>query len=111
MKNASFSLLPLLFVFFSCTEHQPAQESPQASVNTYFQSTETGVKTGGIKVITIETPKGPFKVWTKTIGNNPKMRLLTLNGGPGLPHDYLECFESFLPAEGIELIYYDQLGC
>jgi pimeloyl-ACP methyl ester carboxylesterase len=22
-----------------------------------------------------------------------------------------ECFESFLPAEGIEFIYYDQLGC
>ncbi|MEY2671267.1 MAG: hypothetical protein RLZZ577_1583, partial [Bacteroidota bacterium] len=26
-------------------------------------------------------------------------------------HEYFECFENFLPAEGIEIIYYDQLGC
>jgi proline iminopeptidase len=50
-------------------------------------------------------------VWTKSLGNNPKMKLLLLNGGPGLTHDYFECMESFLPAEGIEIIYYDQLGC
>jgi proline iminopeptidase len=34
-----------------------------------------------------------------------------LNGGPGATHEYFECFENFLPAEGIEIIYYDQLGC
>ncbi|MEJ7674966.1 MAG: alpha/beta fold hydrolase [Chitinophagaceae bacterium] len=27
-----------------------------------------------------------------------------------LPHDYFECFEDFLPKEGIEFYYYDQLG-
>ncbi|HEY4151279.1 MAG TPA: proline iminopeptidase-family hydrolase, partial [Chitinophagaceae bacterium] len=26
-------------------------------------------------------------------------------------HEYFECMESFLPAAGIEFIYYDQLGC
>jgi proline iminopeptidase len=36
---------------------------------------------------------------------------LLLNGGPGATHEYFECFESYLPAEGIEFIYYDQLGC
>jgi proline iminopeptidase len=38
------------------------------------------------------------------------MRLLLLHGGPGATHEYFECFESFLPQEGIEFIYYDQLG-
>jgi proline iminopeptidase len=82
-----------------------------SSLRSYFNSTETGVKTGGVKVISIETPKGKFNVWTKSLGNSPKMRLLLLNGGPGGTHECFEAFESFLPAEGIELIYYDQLGC
>ena len=37
--------------------------------------------------------------------------MLLLNGGPGATHEYFECMENFLPAEGIEFIYYDQLGC
>lgn len=81
------------------------------TLESYFVSNEKGVKTGGIKIITIETPKGKFKVWTKQFGNNPKLRLLLLNGGPGNTHEYFECFENFLPKEGIEFIYYDQLGC
>jgi proline iminopeptidase len=39
------------------------------------------------------------------------MKLLLLNGGPGATHEYFECMENFLPAEGVEIIYYDQLGC
>jgi proline iminopeptidase len=39
------------------------------------------------------------------------MKLLLLNGGPGGTHEYFECFEQFLPKEGIEFIYYDQLAC
>ncbi len=65
----------------------------------------------GVKLIPIETPKGKFNVWTKTIGNNPTMKLLLLNGGPGLTHEYFECFENFFPNQGIEFIYYDQLAC
>lgn len=77
----------------------------------YFSRTSEGIQTGGIRMIPIQTKTGEFKVWTKTIGNNPSKRLLLLNGGPGMTHEYFECFESFLPAEGIEIIYYDQLGC
>lgn len=77
----------------------------------YFQKSNDSIQTGGIKVIPIETPKGKFNVWTKRIGNNPKIKVLLLNGGPGCTHEYFECFESFLPVEGIEFIYYDQLGC
>jgi len=65
----------------------------------------------GVKLIPIETPKGKFNVWTKTIGNNPTMKLLLLNGGPGGTHEYFECFADFFPNEGIEFIYYDQLAC
>ena len=80
------------------------------SVNNYLVDEAKGIKIGGTKMITIKTEKGNFKVWTKRIGNNPKIKLLLLNGGPGMSHEYFECMESFLPKEGIEFIYYDQLG-
>ena len=69
---------------------------------TYFSSNQTGIQNGGVKMVAIETPKGKFKVWTKRYGNNPKIKLLLLNGGPGMSHEYFECMESFLPKEGIE---------
>jgi proline iminopeptidase len=49
-------------------------------------------------------------VWTKRVGNNPSARLLLLHGGPAATHEYFECCDSYLPAEGIEYYYYDQLG-
>lgn len=76
----------------------------------YFNLQETGIKTGGVKLIPIETPVGKFNVWTKRVGNNPRMKLLLLHGGPAATHEYFECFDSFLPGEGIEYYYYDQLG-
>jgi proline iminopeptidase len=66
--------------------------------------------TGGVRRIPIETPYGRFSVWTKRIGNNPRIKLLLLHGGPGFTHEYLESCDSFLPAAGIEYYYYDQLG-
>jgi proline iminopeptidase len=92
-------------VIISCNQ-PPAEVSPLA----YFADSSAGVKTGGVQVVPVETPKGKFNVWTKRIGNNPTIKLLLLNGGPGATHEYFECMESFLPAEGIEFIYYDQLG-
>ena len=69
------------------------------------------VQTGGVTVIPIETPKGKFNVWTKYNGDNYKIKVLLLNGGPGATHEYFECFENFLDPLNIEFIYYDQLGC
>jgi proline iminopeptidase len=66
--------------------------------------------TGGVRRIPIETPCGQFSVWTKRVGNNPRIKLLLLHGGPGFTHEYLEPCDSFLPAAGIEYYYYDQLG-
>jgi proline iminopeptidase len=68
------------------------------------------VLSGGIKMIPIETSKGVFRVWTKRIGNHPTMKVLLLHGGPGATHEYLEAFDSYFPAAGIEYYYYDQLG-
>jgi proline iminopeptidase len=60
--------------------------------------------------IPITTPSGTFEVRTQSIGDNPTMRLLLLHGGPGATHEYFEVLADHLPAQGIELIYYDQLG-
>ena len=75
----------------------------------YFTDPEA-IRSGGVKRIPIRTPRGEFHVWTKRFGSNPRIRVLLLHGGPGATHEYFECFEGFLPAEGIEFIYYDQLG-
>ena len=61
-------------------------------------------------MIEVTTPRGPFKVWTKRVGNNPRIKLLLLHGGPGFPHEYFEAFDDYLPNEGIEYLYYGQLG-
>ncbi len=65
---------------------------------------------GGVKMIPIETPKGTFRVWTKRVGNNPRIKVLLLHGGPGATHEYFEAFDSYFPGAGIEYYYYDQLG-
>tara|TARA_R110002050_G_scaffold110892_1_gene223541 strand:- start:29084 stop:30136 length:1053 start_codon:yes stop_codon:yes gene_type:complete len=66
--------------------------------------------TGGIKMIPITTDKGTFKVWTKTVGQNPTKKVLLLHGGPGMTHEIYECADGYFPQESIEYIYYDQLG-
>ena len=63
-----------------------------------------------IRMITVSTPQGTYEVWTRRIGSNPRIKVLLLHGGPGFGHEYLEAFDSYLPAEGIEYYYYDQLG-
>ncbi|HET7437418.1 MAG TPA: proline iminopeptidase-family hydrolase [Thermoanaerobaculia bacterium] len=65
------------------------------------------VKTAGIKMIPVSG--GKYRVWTKRMGHSP-VKMLTLHGGPGATHEYLESFEDFLPQQNIEFYYYDQLG-
>ncbi len=64
------------------------------------------VKDGGSRLIPVD---GKYHVWTKRFLHGP-IKMLTLHGGPGMTHEYLECFEDFLPQAGIEFYYYDQLG-
>ena len=99
-------LLPLVAasLLVSCG----APPAPQAA---YFDSSgRDDVLTGGVQMIPIRTPKGTFHVWTKRVGNNPRIKLLLLHGGPGATHEYFEAFDSYLPGAGIEFYYYDQLG-
>ncbi|HXG37968.1 MAG TPA: proline iminopeptidase, partial [Bacteroidota bacterium] len=51
-------LFVLSCVFVAC--EQPKQESPLAQ---YFKTDESGIRSGGVKLIPIETPKGTFRVW------------------------------------------------
>lgn len=110
MKSFFTLLFPALMLgFSSCTSDTTTAK--QASTDTYLDfSGREDQFTGGIKMIPIETPKGTFKVWTKRVGNNPKMKVLLLHGGPGATHELYSCMDGFFPQEGIEYIYYDQLG-
>ena len=103
MKNILYFIF-IVLVFISCKE-----KSKEFSLSDYHAITDSGIQTGGVKMIPIKTPKGTFHVWTKTIGNNPTIKVLLLHGGPGGTHEAFECFESFMPKEGIEIIEYDQL--
>lgn len=67
-----------------------------------------GIEVAGIRMVPVVG--GKYKVWTKRIGKG-SVKVLLLHGGPGISHEYLEAMESFLPQAGIEMYYYDQLGC
>ena len=105
----------LLFIY-SCNDKtgyvktQSGSKASNTTVAEYFNYGDTGVQTAGIRMIDITTPVGNFKVWTKRFGNNPHIKILLLHGGPAAGHEYMECFESFLPKEGFEFYEYDQLG-
>lgn len=109
MRIQTITLLLLAALLTGC-QPSPTPE-PTATANPYLKDpSPEAVKTGGVKVVPIQTPHGTFNVWTKRVGNNPKVKVLLLHGGPACTHEYFECFDSFLPQEGIEYIYYDQLG-
>ncbi|MFQ5562650.1 MAG: proline iminopeptidase-family hydrolase [Parvularculaceae bacterium] len=77
----------------------------------YFDNTgRDDVLSGGVKMIPISTPAGDFRVWTKRVGNNPRVKVLLLHGGPAMTHEYFEAFDSYFPGAGVEYYYYDQLG-
>src|ERR1041384_835776 len=93
------TILIALIIITSCNQ-QSKQTTPQTKDSTYV------IKTGGSKLIQID---GKYNVWTKKVGEG-KIKVLLLHGGPGFSHDYMECFEDFLPKNGMEIYLYDQLG-
>ncbi len=52
--------------------------------------------------IPIQTPVGEFKVWTQRFGQNNKIKILLLHGGPAMTHEYMQCFEPFFIKEQFE---------
>ena len=115
MKTLSATLLVALLAQ-GCTKTNPASSSPSLASNasspaSYFDNTgRDDVLSGGVKRIPITTAKGTFSVWTKRTGNNPRIKVLLLHGGPGATHEYMEAFDSYFPGAGVEYYHYDQLG-
>ena len=100
-------ILSLTVFLFSCT--QQAMDKPSLTVDEDGAS-KIEVLNNDVRFIEITTPKGNFKVWTKRVGNNPNIKVLTLHGGPGASHEYYEIAEDYFKSENIEFYYYDQLG-
>ncbi len=106
-----FILLLLLVVsIVSCKPGNKERTGADMPVAEYFNYGDSSVRLAGIKMIPVSTPVGSFKVWTKRFGNNPRIKILLLHGGPAMTHEYMECFESFFPEQGFEFYEYDQLG-
>lgn len=101
-----YLVILLVFLAASCA---PKGENASSDLREYFSYGDS-VESAGVKLITVNTPKGDFKVWTKRFGTNPKIKILLLHGGPGMTHEYMECFETFFQKEGFEFYEYDQLG-
>lgn len=102
------SMKKILF-FLAAVWTLQACKSEETSVSNYFNYGDS-LESAGVRMIPIQTPKGTFKVWTKRFGNNPKIKILLLHGGPAMTHEYMECFETFFQREGFEFYEYDQLG-
>lgn len=111
MKTNLILLSIFISLFFGCNEKpETVTTSESETKSSYFDYSKSDDQhTGGIKMIPIETAIGTFNVYTKRMGNNPKMRVLLLPGGPGGTHEQFGNFEGYLPNEEIEYIYYDQL--
>jgi proline iminopeptidase len=98
--GATVATLPPISLFAESIE----TPSPNASASL----NPSGIRVAGIQIIPVVD--GKYKVWTKRMGRG-KTKVLLLHGGPAFTHNYLEAMESFLPDAGIEMYYYDQLGC
>ena len=79
MKTISFFFVMIALIIQSCSN---ADRKTVPTEISYFETNDTTIQTGGVKMINIQTPKGNFNVWTKRIGNNPKIKVLLLHGGP-----------------------------
>lgn len=111
MKNL---ILLFIAIFLVACHSEQNQENPKEEKttktpdNSYFDFKTPGkFQAAGVQMIPL---KEGYKVWTKRFGNNPRIKVLLLHGGPALTHEYMECFESFFPAANIEFYHYDQLG-
>ena len=89
-------------MLFSCQSQTQKEEVQSDSTAIILEE--------GVQMIPIQTPKGEFKVFTKRLGANPTMKVLLLHGGPGMTHEQYANFKDYFPQEGIEFIWYDQLG-
>jgi proline iminopeptidase len=109
MRRFTITVATAALVLLAGCRNTEAQRSSGRPASYFDNSGHPDAWSGGARKIAISTPKGPHQVWIKRVGNNPSLKLLLLTGGPGLSHAYLEVMDSYLPAEGVEYYYYDQL--
>jgi len=102
MKNLLLLFTLILVLLFSC---QSKTDSVQIDEDPSQVQLEEGVQ-----MIPIKTPSGEFNVFTQRVGDNPSIKVLLLHGGPGMTYEQYANFKDYLPQEGIEFIWYDQLG-
>lgn len=100
--GSAAAALPLLAGDASASNAAPSSPAGGVPANR-----PDGVRTGGAQMIPVDDQ---HSVWVKQVGTG-SVPVLTLHGGPGCPHFYLECFEDFLPQGDVRFWYYDQLGC
>jgi len=100
----SWLLVLAASVALSGISPRPAQAQPVAPPPSDAAASD------GVRRIEISTPSGRYRVWTRRVGENPRLKVLLLHGGPAMTHEYLEAFEPYLLRDGIEFYYYDQLG-
>jgi proline iminopeptidase len=94
----------------SCSSPAAPPTPPAAPVAYWDNAGRPDALSGGVRMIPVKTPKGEFRVWTKRVGNNPRIKVLLLHGGPAATHEYFEAADSYFPAASVEYYYYDQLG-
>ena len=107
LSGKLFAVLLFTIILSSCSNKEQQEKNP--AKDNYFVY-DQHPEAGGVRMIPVKTPVGEFKVWTKRFGNNPKIKVLLLHGGPAMTHEYMECFETFFQREGFEFYEYDQLG-
>jgi proline iminopeptidase len=108
--RAALIIFAWSIALLSCNTSAKHEHDGEMTVSHYFDYGDSGVQVAGIRMIPIKVKDTVYRVWTKRFGNNPRIKILLLHGGPAAGHEYMECFQSFFPKEGFEFYEYDQLG-
>jgi proline iminopeptidase len=102
--------LPVLAAALMCSCTSAPLPNPDIPVGYLDSSGRVDALAGGVRRVPVTTAAGTFHVFVRRFGNNPRIKVLVLHGGPGMTHEYLEAMDTFLPAAGVEYYMYDQLG-
>ena len=109
MKYLNIFVFAAMLILVSCSEKKTESELISSDEN-LESSSQADIIQGEVRMIPIKTPSGDFDVFTQQVGDNPTIKVLLLHGGPGMTYEQFANFKDYLPQEGIEFIWYDQLG-
>ncbi len=78
LKNRQLAVISILIVvrLVACNGDEKVQQKMASSaVRDFFNYGDSGIGAGEVQIIPIEKPVGSFRVWTKRIGNNPRIKV------------------------------------